>query len=90
MKRYLTVFVLLVIFMTSKSEAQSKIDIGFWTQAWYQHVENGKGDNNLNDFMLRRAYLSVKGQPTDYLSFSHTSLLTGLGRMAGQSVDGAR
>lgn len=69
MKRYLTVFVLLVIFMTNKSEAQNKIDIGFWTQAWYQHVENGKGDNNLNDFMLRRAYLSVKGQPTGYLSF---------------------
>ncbi len=69
MKRYLTVFVLLVIFMTNKSEAQNKIDIGFWTQAWYQHVENGKGDNNLNDFLLRRAYLSVKGQPTDYLIF---------------------
>lgn len=49
--------------------AQEKINIGFWTQAWYQHVEYGKGDNNLNDFMLRRAYLSVKGQPTEYLSF---------------------
>ncbi len=48
---------------------QEKINIGFWTQAWYQHVENGNDGSNLNDFMLRRAYLSVKGQPTDYLGF---------------------
>jgi hypothetical protein len=69
MKKYLTLFILIVFFAPNKGEAQNKIDIGFWTQAWYQHVENGKGDNNLNDFMLRRGYLSVKGQPTDYLSF---------------------
>lgn len=49
--------------------AQEKIDIGFWTQGWYQYVENGKNGNGLNDFMIRRAYLSVKGQPTSYLSF---------------------
>jgi hypothetical protein len=49
--------------------AQSKLDFGFWTQAWYQHVENGKEDGTLNDFMVRRAYFSIKGQPTDYLSF---------------------
>jgi len=49
--------------------AQEKIAIGFWSQAWYQHVENGKNNNPLNDFMVRRAYLSVKGQPTDYLGF---------------------
>ena len=52
-----------------KSFAQSKLDFGFWTQVWYQHVENGKEDSDLNDFMVRRAYFSVKGQPTDYLSF---------------------
>src|SRR3989304_1484535 len=49
--------------------AQEKVEIGFWTQAWYQYVENGKNNKGLNDFMIRRAYLSVKGQPTDYLSF---------------------
>ena len=69
MKKYLVILVLIVFFAPKKGKAQNKIDISFWTQAWYQHVENGKGDNNLNDFMLRRGYLSVKGQPTDYLSF---------------------
>jgi hypothetical protein len=49
--------------------AQEKVAIGFWTQAWYQHIENGKNNKGLNDFMVRRAYLSVKGQPTEYLSF---------------------
>lgn len=48
---------------------QEKINIGFWSQAWYQHVENGNDGSDLNDFMVRRAYLSVKGQPTDYLGF---------------------
>lgn len=67
-----TLFILLFFAFYSvlgNKTAQEKINIGFWTQAWYQHVENGKGDNDLNDFMLRRAYFSVKGQPTEYLSF---------------------
>ncbi|OFY48307.1 MAG: hypothetical protein A2W85_10055 [Bacteroidetes bacterium GWF2_41_31] len=46
-----------------------KINFSFWAQVWYQHVEKGKNGNSLNDFMVRRAYLSVKGQPTDYLGF---------------------
>jgi hypothetical protein len=50
-------------------DGQDKVNFGFWTQAWYQHVESGKNNEELNDFMLRRAYLSVKGQPTKYLSF---------------------
>jgi hypothetical protein len=55
--------------------AQEKVNIGFWAQSWYQHVENGKNNEGLNDFMLRRAYLSVKAQPTDYLSFfSHIAI----------------
>lgn len=58
-----------LLFAPNKSKAQSKVDLNFWTQAWYQHVENGKGDNGLNDFMLRRGYLSVKGQPIEHLSF---------------------
>jgi len=57
------------------SFAQDKVNFGFWTQAWYQHVENGKGNSHLNDFMLRRAYFSVSGQPLEYVSFfSHIAV----------------
>lgn len=48
---------------------QTKGEIGFWGQAWYQWVEDGKGDENLNDFVLRRAYFYLKGQVTDYVGF---------------------
>lgn len=55
---------------------QTKGEIGFWGQAWYQYVEDGKdsngdgsGDKGLNDFMIRRAYLYIKGQVTPYFSF---------------------
>jgi hypothetical protein len=55
---------------------QSKGEIGFWGQTWYQYVENGQdsdadgiGDKGLNDFMIRRAYLYIKGQATPYFSF---------------------
>ncbi len=51
------------------SVSQEKIEIGFWTQLWYQYVENGKSGEGLNDFMARRAYFYVKGQPTTHLSF---------------------
>ena len=68
-----TLFLILIIFMVFAAPhdavAQEKTEIGFWTQGWYQYVENGKNGNGLNDFMIRRAYLSVKGQPTDYLNF---------------------
>ena len=54
-------------------DEQTKGEIGIWTQAWYQRVEDGKihgdGYENLNDFMIRRAYLYLKGQVTDYVSF---------------------
>lgn len=70
------VVVALLLFLSWNTvKAQDKIDIGFWTQAWYQHVENGKNGGGLNEFMLRRAYLSIQGQPTDYLSFfSHIAV----------------
>jgi hypothetical protein len=62
-------FVLCVVLM-EQSFPQEKIQIGFWAQAWYQYVENGKnGTEGLNDFILRRAYLYLKGQPTNYFSF---------------------
>jgi hypothetical protein len=44
----------------------TKAEIGFWAQAWYQWVEDGKADENLNDFMLRRGYLSLKGNVTEH------------------------
>lgn len=59
----------LILAFPQNAAAQEKVDIGFWTQAWYQYVENGKNNKGLNDFMVRRAYFYIKGQPTDYLSF---------------------
>ena len=53
-----------------------KAEIGFWTQAWYQYAEDasdsdGDGvlDTDVNDFMIRRAYLSISGEATQYLGF---------------------
>ncbi|MDD2306814.1 MAG: porin [Prolixibacteraceae bacterium] len=69
MKKLMVLFFIAILFSLENAVAQNKLDIGFWSQAWYQHVENGKNGNALNDFMVRRAYLSVKGQPTDYLGF---------------------
>jgi hypothetical protein len=46
-----------------------KAEIGFWGQAWFQYVEDGKGDEGLKDFMLRRGYLYLKGDVTKYLGF---------------------
>ena len=49
-----------------------KIKAGMRVQAWYQYVEDGKGDNHdkaLNDFMVRRAYFYIKGQATEKVGF---------------------
>jgi hypothetical protein len=55
---------------------QTKGEIGFWGQVWYQYVEDGQDsdgdsidDKGLNDFMIRRAYLYIKGQATPYFGF---------------------
>ena len=48
---------------------QTKGEVGIWMQTWFQYVEDGKGDENLNDFMIRRAYLYLKGQVTEHVSF---------------------
>lgn len=79
MRKKLTLFFLFISVLSftfpQNTAAQEKVDIGFWTQAWYQHVENGKNNKGLNDFMVRRAYFFIKGQPTDYLSFfSHIAI----------------
>ena len=52
------------------------LDIGFWGQAWFQSVEDGKdkdgdgiNETDLNDFLVRRAYMSIKGTATPLLDF---------------------
>ncbi len=79
MKNHLSTFLIVIAVLgfgnSKKGLAQNKLELGFWTQAWYQHIENKENSTTLNDFMVRRAYLSIKGQPTDYLSFfSHIAI----------------
>jgi hypothetical protein len=51
----------------------ANLEAGIWAQTWYQWVEDGKvtdtGHEDLNDFMIRRAYLYLKGDVTDLVSF---------------------
>ena len=52
---------------------QTRGEIGIWMQAMYQWVEDGKINGSkyedLNDFMIRRAYMYLKGDVTKYVSF---------------------
>ncbi len=56
-------------------DGDKSLNVGFWGQVWYQYVDNidrdkdGKWDDDLHDFMARRAYLSVSGTMTPKLSF---------------------
>ena len=50
-------------------EGDRALDVGFWVQTWYQYVGKGNGDKDLNDFLIRRGYLSIKGDVTSSLSF---------------------
>ncbi len=51
------------------------LSVGFWGDAWFQHVtdyEDREGDgslDNLNDFMVRRAYFSISGTVNRYVDF---------------------
>ncbi len=51
------------------------LDVGFWGQAWYQYVGDydrdgdGRKNDDINDFMVRRAYFSVAGTVTPKLCF---------------------
>ncbi len=51
------------------------LGIGYWAQAWYQHLSDydrdgdGKWNDHINDFMIRRTYLSVQGTVSPQLSF---------------------
>ncbi len=55
----------------AKAWGDRDFKIGFRTQGWYQFMEDGKnsGSDNLHDFMIRRAYLSLKGNVTDDMGF---------------------
>jgi hypothetical protein len=52
---------------------QTKGEIGIWMQTMYQWVEDGKINDgqfeDVNDFMLRRVYMYLKGDVTKYVSF---------------------
>ncbi|MGD9245419.1 MAG: selenite/tellurite reduction operon porin ExtI [Desulfobacterales bacterium] len=52
---------------------QTKGEIGIWMQASYQWVEDGKVNDSqfedVNDFMIRRAYMYLKADVTKYVSF---------------------
>jgi hypothetical protein len=54
-------------------DEQANLEVGIWAQPWFQWVEDGKvtatGTEDLNDFMIRRAYLYLKGNVTDLVSF---------------------
>ena len=50
---------------------EHKLQIGAKLQTWYQFVEDGSsgGDKNLNDFMVRRFYLTLQGEVLPDLGF---------------------
>ena len=56
-----------------KLDERTKGEVGIWMQTWYQRVEDGKQNGSsyedLNDFILRRAYFYLKGQVTDHVGF---------------------
>jgi hypothetical protein len=54
---------------TVAGSAQSKAEFSAWAQAWYQRVGEAQQGTRLNDFMLRRAYFSLKGERGPHLGF---------------------
>ncbi|MBW2090486.1 MAG: hypothetical protein JRI37_16195 [Deltaproteobacteria bacterium] len=72
---------------------QTRGEIGIWMQTSYQWVEDGKinGDQyeDVNDFMIRRAYLYLKGDVTKHVSFfTHiASDKVGMEKPTGGSLD---
>jgi hypothetical protein len=54
-------------------DEETKGEIGIWMQTSYQWVEDGKINEgkyeDVNDFMLRRVYMYLKGDVTKYVSF---------------------
>jgi len=79
-RKSMKVFALLMCFFWTAStvragvafeiDDQTKMEMGIWVQGWYQFVEDGAASGaNLNDFMVRRAYLYLKGQVGPYTEF---------------------
>ena len=70
---------LLLPSMAISMEIYKKDDVslsaGWWGQAWYQYVsdmdtnDDGRQDDSLNDFLIRRSYFYLKGTVTPDLSF---------------------
>lgn len=48
------------------------LDLGFWTQGWYQYLSDDNpesGSVDLSDFLLRRAYFSIRGTVNPRMAF---------------------
>ncbi|MFP3939476.1 MAG: porin [Thermoanaerobaculia bacterium] len=61
-------------FAAAQEEPQQepRLEIHLRAQGWYQWVEDGSADGDLNDFQMRRVYLSLAGQLTPRLGlFAH-------------------
>ncbi|PJA74340.1 hypothetical protein CO151_09960 [bacterium CG_4_9_14_3_um_filter_65_15] len=57
-------------------DGDRSLSIDLWAQTWYQYVQdardrdgNGDQEQDLHDFLVRRAYFSVKGAATPWLGF---------------------
>lgn len=50
-------------------DEQTNLEVGIWAQTWFQYVEDYSGNSSVKDFSIRRAYLYLKGDATEHLSF---------------------
>jgi hypothetical protein len=68
-----TLIGVLLVAATVTAEDGPSLNLGFRVQGWYQAVEGGAADGGaMNDFMVRRAYLSLSAKVTPELSlFAH-------------------
>lgn len=83
MYKKIVVYILLIVFAPALTwsvevyrDGDVFLDVNFWGQAWYQWVEDerdtdddGIQEENLNDFMFRRAYMGIKGAVTPRYEF---------------------
>jgi hypothetical protein len=47
----------------------TNLEVGIWAQTWFQYVEDYSHNTSQKDFSIRRAYLYLKGDATEHLSF---------------------
>lgn len=80
LRRRVAPFALLVIVFSSSTSAVEvyrkdalSLDLGFWTQGWYQYISRDRldleGGGGRSDFLLRRAYFSIRGTINPQVSF---------------------